>query len=42
VVSTAGFLYFIVMLSKPNILLALEYTSLQCADDFKLEVKVRG
>ena len=42
VVSTAGFLYFIVMLSKPNILLALEYTSLRSADDFKLEVKVRG
>jgi len=35
VVNTAGFLYFIVLLIRPSIRLALEYMSLQCAADFR-------
>jgi len=40
VVNTAGFLYFIVLLSKPNIRLALEHTYLQRAVVFRSVVTV--
>ena len=40
VVNAAGFLYFIVLLIRPSIRLALEYMSLQCAADFRSVVNV--